>query len=242
MPARRRPWRLPAPRGPVEVLGAGLAVLAAASALMRLLHAVFTRWWPLLLLALIAAGAWLLWRRGTAAARHQLSRRLLARLRISADDLDAMDDRAFELALRDLLVRDGWSARHVGRHGDQAADVIAEHPRFGRLVVQAKHTRTGAKVGSQVMYQVKGTAGPVHGAHTAVVVTNGGFTRDATTWGRRHDIGCVDRARLHAWADSGEPLHQLLGLTAPRLRGLPALRAALPRLRPRTHEGAPRVR
>ncbi|WP_435838423.1 restriction endonuclease [Streptomyces albidoflavus] len=242
MPARRRLWRLPAPRGPLEVLGAGLVALAAAVTLVRLLHVVLSRWWPVLVLALLAAGAWLLWRRETAVARNQQSQRLRARLRFSTADLDAMGDRAFELALRDLLVRDGWRADHVGRNGDQAADVIAEHPRFGRLVVQAKHTRVGAKVGSQVMYQVKGTAGPVHGADAAVVVTNGGFTRDAVAWGRRHDIGWMDRARLDAWADGGEPLHQLLGLTGPGRRRLPGLLAALPRLRSSAHEGAPGVR
>lgn len=87
--------------------------------------------------------------------------RRLSVLRYSLAQLDAMDDRQFEFALRDLLIRDGWSARQVGQQGDQAADVIADHPVYGRLVVQAKHTKVGAKVGSQVMYQVYGTAGPV---------------------------------------------------------------------------------
>ncbi|GHE99177.1 hypothetical protein GCM10014715_64240 [Streptomyces spiralis] len=57
-----------------------------------------------------------------------------ARLRITLDEFDAVDDRQFEYALRDLLIRDGFDARQVGRAGDQGAGVIAEHSRLGRLV------------------------------------------------------------------------------------------------------------
>ncbi|GAA1405022.1 hypothetical protein GCM10009639_51580 [Kitasatospora putterlickiae] len=136
----------------------------------------------------------------------------LAGLRLSLAEVDAMGDQDFEYALRDLLVRDGWTADQVGRQGDQAADVIGHHPRHGRIVLQAKHTTVGAKVGVQVMYQVKGTAGPVHGADVAVVVTNGGLTRDAMAWGDQYGIHWIDRARLESWAAAGRPLHHLLPL------------------------------
>ncbi|MGP4002880.1 restriction endonuclease [Streptomyces sp. 8N706] len=89
-------------------------------------------------------------------------------LRITLTQFDAMDDQEFEVALRDLLIRDGWSARKVGQPGDQGADVIGQDRQRGRIVVQAKHTKVAGKVGSQVMYQVKGTACPVHGADIAV--------------------------------------------------------------------------
>ncbi|AJT70173.1 hypothetical protein T261_8581 [Streptomyces lydicus] len=58
---------------------------------------------------------------------------------------------------------------------------MSQGRQYGRIVLQAKHTNVGGKVGSAVMYQVKGTAGPVHsrGADTAVAVTHGFFTRDA---------------------------------------------------------------
>lgn len=81
-----------------------------------------------------------------------------------------------------LLVRDGLAARHVGQRGDKAADVIAlDHATRRTVVVQCKHTTTDAKVGTRVIYEVNGTAGPAHGADLAVVATNGGFTRDART-------------------------------------------------------------
>ncbi|WP_425575600.1 restriction endonuclease [Streptomyces gobitricini] len=133
-------------------------------------------------------------------------------------EVDALSDVQFEFALRDLLIRDGWTARRVGQQGDQAADVIGQHPQYGRIVIQAKHTKVGAKVGSHVMYQVKGTAGPVHGANIAVVVTNGGFTRDAKHWGDQHHVHWIDRDRLHTWAQSGTPLRDLLRLHPRRSR------------------------
>ncbi|MFI8100239.1 restriction endonuclease [Streptomyces sp. NPDC086023] len=140
-------------------------------------------------------------------------------------ELDAMDDQQFEYALRDLLVRDGWAATKVGRGGDQAADVIGVLIPLGRIVVQAKYTRVGGKVGSSVMYEVNGTAGPSHRANHAVVVTNGSFTRDAMAWGDRHGVHWIDRDRLDQWAHKGKALHELLRLPARRAR-LPWRRAA----------------
>ncbi|MFF4692992.1 restriction endonuclease [Streptomyces sp. NPDC001307] len=116
------------------------------------------------------------------------------------------------MVAREAAVRAGFHARRVGGAGDQEADVIAEQPRLGRLVVQARHTAVAARVGSHVMYQVKGSAGPVHRADIAVVVTSGRINRDAKTWGRRHHIHWVDRDRLGQWAHDGIPLHQLLRL------------------------------
>ncbi len=64
------------------------------------------------------------------------------------------------------------------------------------------------------MYEVNGTAGPVHRARHAVVVTNGTFTRDAMDWGERHGVHWVDRDRLRRWAENGMALHELLNLPA----------------------------
>ncbi|WP_343070950.1 restriction endonuclease [Streptomyces bathyalis] len=87
---------------------------------------------------------------------------------------------------------------------------MGTHGQRGRLVIQAKHTTVAGKVRSSVMYQVKGTAGPVHRAETAVVVTNGSLTRDAQAWGNRHHVHWIDRDRLRTWAERGTPLHDLL--------------------------------
>ncbi|PGH51502.1 restriction endonuclease [Streptomyces sp. Ru87] len=227
--ARRR-IGLRRPRGRGEYLAAAVVGVAAATLLGQMALAALdelARAWPVWSAAAAAGACY-----GIAVTLHRLRarrsrRRALAALRLTLAHLDALTDQAFETALRDLLIRDGWSARHVGRQGDQAADVIGHHPQRGRIVLQAKHTRTGGKVGSSVMYQVKGTAGPVHRADTAVVVTNGSFTRDAKAWGERHGVHWIDRDRLRTWAEQGLPVHQLLRLPARPGRAAPVRRAAV---------------
>ncbi|MDT3726712.1 restriction endonuclease [Streptomyces sp. DSM 41972] len=207
--------RLRRPRGTVDVASAcvvGVAVLVLAVQVAVHAAAVLLDAWPVVLTLAVLTGV--------AAARHtarsiaagRAAAERLAVLRVTLAELDAGDDRAFEEALRRLLVRDGWGARRVGGRGDQAADVMGEHARLGRLVVQAKHTAVGGKVGVRVMYEVNGTAGPVHRARHAVVVTNGTFTRDARDWGDRHGVRWVDRDRLRRWAENGVALHELLQL------------------------------
>ncbi|WP_329332057.1 restriction endonuclease (plasmid) [Streptomyces sp. NBC_01454] len=169
--------------------------------------------WPVVLALALLAAAIAAWRTAQAAGGRRRDAERLAVLRITLAEFDGMDDRQFEYALRDLLVRDGWPARRVGGGGDQVADVIGDHPQRGRIVVQAKHTRVGGKVGSSVMYAVKGTAGPAHGANHAVVITNGTITRDAMAWGDRHGVHWVDREKLRRWAEGGTALHELLGLS-----------------------------
>lgn len=237
MSRRRRRW-LRRPRGATEHLAAGVTALAAATLFAQAAVAggrAAARQWPILAALAVAGltGAAVWWVRRSSADRARTAR--LADLRLTLSGIDALDDRGFEFALRDLLVRDGWTARQVGRQGDQAADVIGLHPALGRIVLQAKHTTVGAKVGSPVMYQVKGTAGPVHGADIAVVVTNGAFTRDAKAWGDRHQVRWVDRDRLRVWAEHGVALHELLRLPAPRPRRH-AHRPAARRFRPGIHE------
>ncbi|WP_330262911.1 restriction endonuclease [Streptomyces griseorubiginosus] len=209
--------RLRRPRGAAELVAAGVVALAVlvlvARTVVTAVGALKAAWPALLALALLT-GAVAAWRVRQATTMRRQGKERLATLRITLAEFDAMDDRRFEYALRDLLVRDGWQARRVGGGGDQAADVIGDHSQRGRIVVQAKHTRVGGKVGSSVMYAVKGTAGPVHKADHAVVVTNGAFTRDAMAWGDRHGVHWIDRERLRRWAENGAALHDLLGLSA----------------------------
>ncbi|MFF7656464.1 restriction endonuclease [Streptomyces sp. NPDC007983] len=209
--------RLRKPRGTGEHIAAGVVALAAATLLLQMARAAgdaVVRGWPFLLVLAVGGLTCGLWQVLRAARARQIRAERLALLRVTLADIDAMDDEEFEFALRDLLIRDGWSARKVGGKGDQVADVIGGHPQRGRIVVQAKHTRFGRKVGSSVMYAVKGTAGPVHKADRAVVVTNGTFTRDAMTWGDRHGVHWVDREKLQRWAESGAALHELLRVSA----------------------------
>ncbi|MFD3330208.1 restriction endonuclease [Streptomyces sp. NPDC058701] len=211
-------WR---PRGTADVLGAAAVTLALTVALAQAASRLLTKAaeaWPLLALICLAFAVGLACLRIRRSRRNRTDSERLARLRVTLAELDVMDDQQFEYSLRNLLIRDGWAATKVGRGGDQAADVIGVLVPLGRIVVQAKHTCVGGKVGSSVMYAVKGTAGPAHRADHAVVVTNGSFTRDAMAWGDRHGVHWVDRDRLHHWAQEGKALHELLGLSARRSR------------------------
>lgn len=225
----RRTLRLRKPRGS----GEQAAALVVACAVLWLLatmaaaawHAA-TRVWPWLAAFIAAAAVYGAWRMLSTARARRVRAQTLARLRLTLAEIDALDDQAFEFALRDLLIRDGWTAHRVGQQGDQAADVIGQDRQRGRIVLQAKHTRVAGKVGSAVMYQVKGTAGPVHGADIAVVVTNGSFTRDARAWGEQYHVYWVDRDRLRRWAEDGTPLQDLLRLPNRTARRTALRRAA----------------
>jgi restriction system protein len=209
-----RPHR---PRTPQDKAAAAATVLFAAAAVWQvrrvLAAALLWAWWfcPLLLAGSFAVRA-VRWRRRVLAERARAAR--LARLRLPLAVLDGLDPTAFEYAVRDLMIRDGIAARHVGRQGDQAADAIGKDPCGRTWVAQCKHTTVAGKVGVHVMYQVKGTAEPVHGADVAVVVTNGSFTRDAMAWGDEHKVHWIDRPRLRAWAEEGTSLHEILCVTA----------------------------
>ncbi|MDQ1006038.1 restriction system protein [Streptomyces sp. V4I23] len=231
--ARRR-IRPRMPRGAGEWAAAGIVALAVATALVRAVvvagHAAM-RVWPVPAALAAAAMLYSVWRLVRASRAARVRTASLSRLQITLSSIDAMNDQEFEFVLADLLVRDGWTADRVGRQGDQAADVIGRHHRHGKIVIQAKHTKVAGKVGSHVMYEVNGTAGPVHRADAAVVVTNGTFTRDARTWGDRHHVYWIDRDRLQAWAAAGTPLHDLLRL--PRRPQRSAVPRRPPRLRSR---------
>ncbi|MFC1443140.1 restriction endonuclease [Streptacidiphilus sp. N1-10] len=208
----RRRLRVRPPRSAPEWVAALVIAAAGVSLLWQAVAATAAYALPLavgLALATAAAGAGVVVRRRLLLDRQ---RQRLGRLRLTLARVDAMDDRQFEFALRDLLIRDGLAARQVGRKGDQGADVIADDRRWGRIVVQAKHTTTGRNVGAQVMYVAKGTTGPAHHGHVSVVVTNGGITSGARAWADKHGIYHVDRDALRLWAEHGVSLPDLLHL------------------------------
>ncbi|MGW0827842.1 restriction endonuclease [Streptomyces sp. NPDC002845] len=221
--------RLRAPRGRRERVAAVLVALAVATVLVQAATALWraiVRGWPFAVAVAVASLLAVVWWQVRRVRLRRTQAALIAVLQLPLDRIDSLGDAEFEFALRDLLIRDGWSAQRVGQAGDQAADVIGRHAQRGRIVLQAKHTTVGGKVDSKVMYQVKGTAGPVHKADVAVVVTNGGFTRDAKAWGERHQVHWVDRERLRQWAEDGVPLHTLLRLPARKARRTAVRRAA----------------
>ncbi|MFE1405474.1 restriction endonuclease [Streptomyces sp. NPDC058770] len=211
--------RLRAPRDRRERAAAVLVALAVATVLVQAATALWraiVRGWPLAVAVAVAAVLSVIWWLARRVRLRRAQAALVAILRLPLGRIDSLGDAEFEFTLRDLLIRDGWSAQRVGQAGDQAADVIGRHAHRGRIVPQAKHTTVCGKVDSKVMYQVKGTAGPVHRADA----------RDAKAWGDRHQIHWVDRERLRQWAEDGVPLHTLLRLPARRSRRTSVRRAA----------------
>lgn len=189
----------------VLLLMKGLAVLVARAG------------WPILLgggaLAVTAAAAVV---RGLRQRRHAL---VQGPAGLSLPEIDSLGHRQFEEAVCGLLQRDGVRAERVGGAGDQGADVIGIDAWGRRVVVQCKHTTVAAKVGDQVLQVVSGTARPIHRADLAVVVTNGGFTRNALKNASDYGTLLVDRQLLERWATGGESLYKLLGVGAPAPRG-----------------------
>ncbi|MFC5662607.1 restriction endonuclease [Kitasatospora misakiensis] len=221
-PVRRRGNRRTARRGSTNWPAGALAALVAISAAGAVVRWLAAHWW-LLAVALAAAGAAAAvaaHRRVRAARQRQL---LAAQLRLALTGpggIDQMAPDAFEYAVRDLLLRDGCRARKVGRANDQSVDVLAEDPTGRRWAVQCKHKQDpvgGRPVSVGVLYALAGTYRRSHGAHVAVVVTNGRFSRESLKWGAEHGILLVDRTSLARWAAGGRPLWEVLPrVPAPR--------------------------
>lgn len=197
-------------------LKVGAAMCAAVVALQWLL----AHWWVLLGLGVLAAGAGaFVGQRVRQRAEWERARSRALRLRIA--ELDALDHRSFEFAIRDLMRRDGCAAEQLGGAGDNACDVRAVDPSGRIWAVQCKHRRDGdqgSAVGVGVLQQVNGTARQIHGADVAVVLTNGRFSSKAVPWGREHRIHLVDRRLLAEWAAGSRPLWDLLDRIPPPRR------------------------
>lgn len=217
-PARRRPARRSKKQDDqLALLGAGVLVLGLV---ITVVHWLLVHWWILLIAAVVAAVAGGLWQQ-QARQRAEWERVRARALRMRIAELDALDHRAFEFAVRDLMRRDGCEAERLGGAGDNACDVRAVDP-MGRVwAIQCKHRRDGDRgsaVGVGVLQQVNGTARQVHGADVAVVLTNGRFSSKAIPWGAEHRIHLVDRRLLGEWAAGSRPLWDLLDRIPPPRR------------------------
>ncbi|MEY9839811.1 restriction endonuclease [Streptacidiphilus sp. EB103A] len=212
-PAQRRRRRS---RGSDEATLWIVGLIIAAALAVTVLHWIAANWWVLVVVAALGTaggGGWLYSVRAKARLRadHQQNLRLTMQ---GPGGLDAMHHQQFEYAIRDLLLRDGFSgARRIGGANDQAVDVLGTDPNGRVWALQCKHKDNplhGSKVGAPVLYQLAGTAGRAYGATVPVVVTNGLFSTPAKEWGRLHGIHLVDRDVLARWAAGPWPLWNLL--------------------------------
>jgi hypothetical protein len=173
-------------------VGAAYALLLAALAFLGLLAMVAA-------LACLFLLAWLLGRRaaGAEAARPQGVRwhgsvpsggQLLA-------NLDLVSPGAFAHLLAEVLRRRGYRVLPTDATKGCGADLIVVNHRGQRLVVVTRKHTPGAAVDVDAVQQVV-AARRAHGASSAMVVCNCGYTPAAQEWARWHDIVLLDRKAL----------------------------------------------
>ncbi|MBX6767719.1 MAG: restriction endonuclease [Actinomadura rubrobrunea] len=187
----------------------GLAVIALLAMLWRLAHVYWYLALPGVALAWWMTDRWYRSRWEAEKAR----RARLAELSWPIEELDAMTWSEFEIAVRDLLRRDGIAAEHVGKPGDYSGDVVGSDPVLGGTwMVQVKHYGPNTKVGSQEVQRVAGAAGPVYKADLVLVVTTNTFTEPAKDFAALSGMFLIDRPALIDWASRGKHLYEVLGI------------------------------
>ncbi|MEU2159090.1 restriction endonuclease [Streptomyces sp. NPDC019396] len=204
-----------------ELLVALGGLVIVGLVLVKVAQWLLAHWWVLVmlsLLALLAVAGWIY---------QQVDRMRSAQLRVegltySLGQLDAMHHSAFEVAVRDLLARDGsHDALRCGGRGDLGADVKGHDP-LGRLwVLQCKHRSKGLggpAVGTPELQTLNGTGRPVHGGDVVVMVTNGRISGPAHDFARQQRLHLVDRRVLEQWARDGRPLWEILPALPPPQR------------------------
>ncbi|MFI6941960.1 restriction endonuclease [Streptomyces sp. NPDC050418] len=197
-----------------------MALVVAISLVGALVQWLLAHWWVLLIIGAVATALGVLWVQQTR-QRAEWARARAQALRLGLAEIDGLDHKAFEFAVRDLMRRDGCQAERLGGAGDDACDVRAVDPAGRVCAIQCKHRRDGIRgsaVGVGVLQQVNGTARQVHGADIAVVLTNGRFTSKAIPWGREHRIHLVDRRLLGEWTAGSRRLWDLLDRIPPPRR------------------------
>lgn len=150
----------------------------------------------LLAVAVVTVAGWAVW-------GHSQRRRRAALTR-SVAEADRLSGPEFEHWVADLMRRTGFTRVQVsGGAGDLGADIIALAPTGWRVVVQCKRYRVGRTVGSPDVQKLAGTAGAIHEAEVAAIVTTSSFTAPARDAAARLGISLVDRDMLARWATDG---------------------------------------
>ncbi|MFH8492395.1 restriction endonuclease [Streptomyces longisporoflavus] len=208
------------------------ALVVVGLLLVKAAQWALANWWVLVALALVALLALAGW------VYRRIDQMRSAQLRVqgltySLSQLDGMHHTAFEVAVRDLLARDGSrDALRCGGRGDLGADVKGHDP-LGRLfVIQCKHRSKGldgSAVGTPDLQTLNGTGRPVHGGDVVVMVTNGRISQPARDFARQQGLHLVDRQLLERWARGTRPLWEVLP-SVPSPRKPPRLRRS--RIRP----------
>lgn len=183
------------------VVAAAMVVTVSPAARMWL-----SVWWPLIALGFAVVVVLLVWRllvlrrlRRARAARQAVLDRQVA-------STDAMSGSDFEHLVARLLRRDGWQRVVItGGAGDLGADVTAQHPGDGSLLVVQCKRYSNRAVSSPDMQRFLGTVFHHHHADHAVYVTTSYYSRPALALAAFNGVRTLDRQQLAAWM-AGTPL------------------------------------
>ncbi|TGB15492.1 restriction endonuclease [Streptomyces sp. MZ04] len=130
---------------------------------------------------------------------------------LSLERIGTMHHTEFEQTIATLAERDGYQVtRARGGAGDLGADVIAVAADGTRVVMQCKHTRTGATTGSPALQRLNGTARQIHRADVVLAVTNGTYSTPAKRFAYSQNINLINWSTLEHWATWGIPLPEIL--------------------------------
>lgn len=113
----------------------------------------------------------------------------------SLDELRALSWQEFELLIAEVYRIEGYSVTEMGGSGpDGGIDLTATAPNGEHYLIQCKHFKT-SKVGVKIVREMLGVLAK-EGAHNAVVIATGAYTKDAIQFAEGQPIELIDGPHL----------------------------------------------
>lgn len=151
---------------------------------------------------LVAAGAFLYWRRRRADEAAAVTAQRAAQRARTLRELLLLSPSEFEEQVAGLLRSEGYgNVRVVGGAGDLAADILAAAPDGHAVVVQCKRYSPHVPVRSPELQKFIGMAYQHHEADEAILVTTSHLTAHAQALADQHDIHVIDDHLLARWME-----------------------------------------
>ncbi|MGW6063087.1 restriction endonuclease [Streptomyces sp. NPDC055189] len=168
-----------------------------------------------LVLGLLGAVLWWLWRTGREARDGDRAWREQDEVRAGHRTLaeaDAMTGTQFEELVAGLCRRDGCTdVRRVGGAGDNGVDVTGRLPDGRSMIIQCKRYAPSRAVAGRDLRDLLGSR--VHfGADVAICVTTARYSRPALAFAAGSGIAALHRDHVGLW-NSGAALPSLLGVS-----------------------------
>jgi restriction system protein len=122
-------------------------------------------------------------------------RQILLKQTNTLNELKALSWHEFELLIAETYRSEGYSVTEMGGSGpDGGIDLTATAPNGEHYLIQCKHFKT-SKVGVKIVREMLGVLAK-EGAHQAVVIATGAYTKDAINFAQGQSIELIDGPRL----------------------------------------------